>query len=706
MTATPLSIDEQPLHSEDEQQQEASDVLTELPSLSSITRQQTDQVEQTGTATTTTTDDHDHDNDDDEFMPSLSSISSIQRQKTFVVGDHDYNDDHDQDLSSPQNEHDHEHTLLPDFRDLVRRKTEIVMQSSDNNDNVAVASSLGLDALHLSDLTRQVTDKADGDNNDTPHAFASLPNLNEIVKQRTDAADTTGSTDIKVNTDSTMPYLPPRVSAQDQDQDEDEDEDGSAAVGGGGANQYLDSNLVMFDADGRLLNDNAQFINLSCQDIDDDGDDTAAATVEVLDDDSFNQFIEHTQPVICVALNPKQPYQCMSGGQDETCYVWDLVHYDASLKPEEKQSPSSSSPSNVLKFAHHSDTVVDCAWNCTGKYVAAASMDNSVSIYKQHKHHKQQPPQQQQKMMDAQFVCKMEADNEFSFVAWHPNTAQRKQDNNVVMAGCYDKHVYVYQYDKAQKTFVQTQLLMAHSAEIECGGFARYNGAYAYSADKEGMIIIWDGLDQMFGGKKKFAFKPLTESKKGPRAHSVSLYHESGVTCMDDCVGAPLLISGSSDHSVCLLNYETGKVLKKLGMHNDSVECVRFNKAYDLTRKYTNYASSSSLDGCIKIWDLYTMKLRHELQHNDGVICHDWFNTQEYSHLLASGTMNGMVYVWDTRDPSKPVKQYKGHLRNDGGDGDEEAENMNTVQTVQISFDDKYIVSGADDSKVLVWKFE
>ena len=173
---------------------------------------------------------------------------------------------------------------------------------------------------------------------------------------------------------------------------------------------------------------------------------------------------------------------------------------------------------------------------------------------------------------------------------------------------------------------------------------------------------------------------------------NIGLYHESGINCIDDCRTAPLLISGSSDHSVCLINYENGKVLQKLGKHNDSVEYVQFNKLYKDEVKYTKYASSSSLDGIIKVWDLNTGKIRNELEHDDGVTVHQWFNTEKNSNLIVSGCMNGIIYIWDSRNATS-IKQLRGHGRC-------------TIQSLQITNDDKYIVSGGDDSIAMVWKVE
>ena len=44
---------------------------------------------------------------------------------------------------------------------------------------------------------------------------------------------------------------------------------------------------------------------------------------------------------------------------------------------------------------------------------------------------------------------------------------------------------------------------------------------------------------------------------------------------------------------MCLSNYKTGKVLRKLGTHKDSVECVRFKRDVGSAQ----FASSNSLDG-------------------------------------------------------------------------------------------------------------
>merc|ERR1719334_315339 len=99
---------------------------------------------------------------------------------------------------------------------------------------------------------------------------------------------------------------------------------------------------------------------------------------------------------------------------------------------------------------------------------------------------------------------------------------------------------------------------------------------------------------------------------------------------MNASMAAPLLVSGSCDASVCVINYESGKVLQKMTGHGDSVESVRFQKGGQ-----GRFASSASLDGNVKVWDLNVGKERSELRHGDSVVVHEWCG----EWLVVSGCM-------------------------------------------------------------------
>ncbi len=70
-------------------------------------------------------------------------------------------------------------------------------------------------------------------------------------------------------------------------------------------NQYLDTDLLMFDDSGQLLNNN-KLGDLGIENVE---------NIEQIEDDSINQFIEHNQPIICMDFNPKKDkqYQIVTG---------------------------------------------------------------------------------------------------------------------------------------------------------------------------------------------------------------------------------------------------------------------------------------------------------------------------------------------------------------------------------------------------------
>ena len=664
--------------------------LSGLP-LSGLTRQCTD---------VTNPDDSDHDETMNADTGFLGGMTRQQTDATISIPS-DLSDLTKNTMTSPHsldgNEVPNMDPILSNTvsGSLVRRNTTIlnreeVLNAMDGMDGDTVGMDNNhndddepvLEPMSLSALTRQQTDQMLAMANAVENAMdiesetgdligSAMPKLDAISRQTTDAAkdvdDAMDSNEMMIDqmdsSNAPIQYIPPRVTSQKQSGNKNDDKTKMVQ------NQYLDPDLVMFDDKGQLLG--MDF------DENENGDNEAEEEEEdQFEDHSMNQFVEHSDAVHCIAFHPEPATKAMSGGQDDTVFIWDILKYDASaigVDPANSQNEANNaggselqnqSEDGFLKIKDHSDTVIDCGWNKSGKFAATASMDGTVKVYRSNK--------------GMALVSNLEMEGEVTFMRWHPGNEEQKQWRNVLMAGSKDKNVWMYEYNKNEKQFENIQILTGHSGEVECGGFTRFNGGkYVFSGDQDGMIVIWDNvMDSPFGGRKKYAFKPLPHGGG---------YHESGITVMEDCMAAPLLISGSCDAIVCLINYENGKVIRTLGKHADCIECVGFKN----DGSNAQYASSSSIDGVIKVWDLSKGAVRSTFEYAEGVVLHRWFNTPRYSSLIAAGCMDGTVYISDSRN-GETVKKFQGHSA--------------AVQTLRISPDDKYVVSGGDDTTVRVWE--
>jgi len=604
--------------------------------LQGMSRQQTDPAAQSERAIGGgNVDDEDADDAVPNMEPILSDHGSLFRRNTAILNREEVLDAIDGAVGMDEDRHD-EPVLAPmSLNELTRQQTDVML---------AMAN-----AVEMAMENKQITRESAGD-----ELGAAMPRLDTIWRQTTDSAkneDDQMMIEQMAPSNDGIRYIPPRVTlptAKSGDAESEHKEGGDGVVG----NEYLDPDLLMFDDDGKLL-------TTECGGDGGVGNGSAGDGGDEFEDSSLNQFVEHNVAVHCLAFHPEDANKVVSGGQDDKAFIWDILKYDASaigLDDEEEDRRESG----CLELADHEDTVMECGWNRSGKFVATASMDGTLRVYRCSK--------------GMALVSALELDDEVTFMRWHPAEKRR----NELMAGGKDKNVWMFEYDKKRKSFENIQILSGHSAEIECGGFTRFNGGqYAFSGDQDGMIVVWDNVaaDTPFGGRKKWAFRPQV---------GVAKYHQSGITAMDDCGAAPLLISGSSDATVCLINFENGKLIRKLGEHPDSVECVQFKNAED-----AQYASSSSIDGLLQIWDLNKGSARSSIQHDEGVVVHRWFNTAKCANLIAVGSVGGTVFVDDSRS-GETVRSFQGHSA--------------TVQALRVSADDRHIVSGGDDSTVRVWR--
>ncbi len=162
------------------------------------------------------------------------------------------------------------------------------------------------DDLLLTPLIRQTTDATDKeydnqqielhDNIDNNNEFIAdditIPKLDIISRQTTDM--TANDDDIEdVNLNSLMKEIPSRVSTNNVDV--------QPKISDNLNNKYLDTDLLLFDDNGKLIDNN--------------NENTDENNVEEIEDDSINQFIEHKQPIYCMGFNPRpeKQYEIITG---------------------------------------------------------------------------------------------------------------------------------------------------------------------------------------------------------------------------------------------------------------------------------------------------------------------------------------------------------------------------------------------------------
>lgn len=159
---------------------------------------------------------------------------------------------------------------------------------------------------------------------------------------------------------------------------------------------------------------------------------------------------------------------------------------------------------------------------------------------------------------------------------------------------------------------------------------------------------------------------------------------------MNDSPNCTLIVSGSSDGSVVVINYETGEIVAKLKAHSASVECVSFNASGE-------YFVSASLDGTLKVWDMSTIERNCAVQEQkprsvcqlwmDSFVCCRWFNLMENRSLIVTASLKGSVQVLDARN-GEIVSAFAC---------------CGAIQSIDVSSDDKYAVCVGDEALAYVF---
>ncbi|RXW15383.1 hypothetical protein EST38_g10472 [Candolleomyces aberdarensis] len=173
--------------------------------------------------------------------------------------------------------------------------------------------------------------------------------------------------------------------------------------------------------------------------------------------------------------------------------------------------------------------------------------------------------------------------------------------------------------------------------------------------------------------------------------------HRGSVLCLKfekdwalgaDSMEAPpkgLLVSGSSDCSICVWEMELGdllpngereitaKVLATLEGHEGGVLDIRMDDKWIV---------SCSKDASIRVWDRKTLTLSRVLRGHEGPV--NAIGLQHDRVVSASG--DGKLILWDTTNGER-IRTFEGHDRG----------------LACIEFKDNFIVSGSNDDKIKVW---
>ena len=105
--------------------------------------------------------------------------------------------------------------------------------------------------------------------------------------------------------------------------------------------------------------------------------------------------------------------------------------------------------------------------------------------------------------------------------------------------------------------------------------------------------------------------------------------------------------------------------------------------------------ASSSKDGKIKLWSLATLSLIQTMSDHLGSV--EILAYSKFKHLLASGSYDTTIKLWNASDPFFPLLQTL---------QDDDEGHSDTVACLVFLNDERLLASGSSDGTVIVWDLE
>ena len=267
-------------------------------------------------------------------------------------------------------------------------------------------------------------------------------------------------------------------------------------------------------------------------------------------------------------------------------------------------------------------------------------------------------------------------------------------------------------------TEVPFKILKGHQFKVMYLRFSS-DGKYLASCGWDNTVRIWDMED-------------FSEVK-------VLKGHTDNVWVVDISKDNRFVLSGSMDASFILWNLNTGELIHKVNILPEKVKIYPqipkespewpnsiFGAAFDNKTKIIAIGSSDRL---IRIYDIESLKLLHTLKGHENEVYDIIFSAD--NNFMVSGAFNKELIIWDTKTfkPIKTIKEEQGYngsfqlinsdkwLINTGnckinvwdissGEIIRSIPVQCSLQSVQITPDEKYIATCAEDHSIKLWDFK
>ncbi|CAG8716511.1 8588_t:CDS:2, partial [Dentiscutata erythropus] len=155
--------------------------------------------------------------------------------------------------------------------------------------------------------------------------------------------------------------------------------------------------------------------------------------------------------------------------------------------------------------------------------------------------------------------------------------------------------------------------------------------------------------------------------------------HKDSVYAVDiHPIDQNIIVSGGGDEKSFLWRSDTGEQICELSGHSDTVQSVLFSKD-------GQYVASGGMDGKVFVWKVDNRELIASLEGPDEVVWLDW---HPKGTILLAGANDGTMWMWQI--PSgNCMNVFSGHA--------------GPVTAGQFTPDGKKIVSGSEDSSLILW---